>query len=382
MRKILLATTAIVAMSAGSAMASDITISGSFELGYVNSSQNDAYTDTAASDPTGRTATVASNADTDFISQEMKNGSSMYVQSDVNINFSSTTDSGLTMKMGYGLDENGANDSANTDDINFSISGDFGEVYATSTADDSAARRLDIEAAYTNDESSTSHTMASSGLNSVAGESNAATTSGTIISYFLPSMIDGLSAGVSYSNAGTASKANATEWAAKYSGSASGMSYTIHYGAGSVDANGAPAADTAVVSNGSSTTGYGIEVSASGFTVGTESTSVDRDDNDDDVDYTATSVKYAMGDITVAYNVEDRNYATTDTSDVTRTAASVSYSIAPGLSASVTTSSTEEGSGTTQDTDDVTIFAPDTSYGNRQAGWCELLGVGLKGQYH
>jgi hypothetical protein len=349
-------------MSAGSAMASDITISGSFELGYVNSSQNDAYTDTAASDPTGRTATVASNADTDFISQEMKNGSSMYVQSDVNINFSSTTDSGLTMKMGYGLDENGANDSANTDDINFSISGDFGEVYATSTADDSAARRLDIEAAYTNDESSTSHTMASSGLNSVAGESNAATTSGTIISYFLPSMIDGLSAGVSYSNAGTASKANATEWAAKYSGSASGMSYTIHYGAGSVDANGAPAADTAVVSNGSSTTGYGIEVSASGFTVGTESTSVDRDDNDDDVDYTATSVKYAMGDITVAYNVEDRNYATTDTSDVTRTAASVSYSIAPGLSASVTTSSTEEGSGTTQDTDDVTIFALNASF--------------------
>ena len=363
MRKILLATTAIVAMSAGSAMASDITISGSFELGYVNSSQNDAYTDTATVPSTaGRTATVAGTTATDFISQEMKNGSSMYVQSDVNINFSSTTDSGLTMKMGYGLDENGANDSANTDDINFSISGDFGEVYATSTADDSAARRLDIEAAYTNDEASTSHTMASSGLNSVAGENNAATTSGTIISYFLPSMIDGLSAGLSYSNAGTASKANATEWAAMYSGSASGMSYTIHYAAGSVDANGAPAADTAVVSNGSSTTGYGIEVSASGFTVGTESTSVDRDDNNDDVDYTATSVKYAMGDITVAYNVEDRNYSTTDTSDVTRTAASVSYSIAPGLSASVTTSSTEEGTGTTQDTDDVTIFALNASF--------------------
>ena len=34
MRKILLASTAIVALSAGSAMASDITISGSFEFGY------------------------------------------------------------------------------------------------------------------------------------------------------------------------------------------------------------------------------------------------------------------------------------------------------------------------------------------------------------
>ena len=47
MRKILLATTAIVAMGAGSAMAADVTISGSFELGYKNSSQNDAYADTA-----------------------------------------------------------------------------------------------------------------------------------------------------------------------------------------------------------------------------------------------------------------------------------------------------------------------------------------------
>gem|GEM_PF-1714668 len=363
MRKILLATTAIVAMSAGSAMASDITISGSFELGYSNASQNEAYTNTAqVARSLADSARNAGTTETDFVSAQRKNGSSMYVQSDVNINFSSTTDSGLTMKMGYGLDENGASDTANTDDINFSISGDFGEVYATSTADDSAARRLDIEAAYTNDEASTSHTMASSGLNSVAGENNAATTSGTIISYFLPSMIDGLSAGVSYSNAGTASKANATEWAAMYKGEASGMSYTIHYAAGSVDANGAPAADTAVVANGSSRTGYGIEVSASGFTVGTESTSVDRDDNNDDIDYTATSVKYAMGDITVAYNVEDRNYSTTDANDVTRTAASVSYSVAPGLSASVTTSSTEEGSGATQDTDDVTVFALNASF--------------------
>ncbi len=40
MRKILLASTAIVALSAGSAMASDITISGSFEFGYNHDSVN------------------------------------------------------------------------------------------------------------------------------------------------------------------------------------------------------------------------------------------------------------------------------------------------------------------------------------------------------
>ena len=266
------------------------------------------------------------------------------------------------MKMGYGLDENGSNDSANTDDINFSLSGDFGEVYATSTADDSAARRLDVAANYTADESSTSHTLASSGDNSVAGETSGATTGGTIISYFLPTMVDGLKAGVSFSNAGTASKANATEWAVQYAGSASGMSYKIAYQAGSKDANGADAADTAVVSNGRSNSGYGIEISASGFTIGTESTSVDKDGTNNDITYTASSVKYVMGDITLAYAVENRDVDGGDASDFSRSAASVSYAIAPGLTANVTTSSSEEGAGATKDEDDVTVFALNASF--------------------
>jgi len=363
MRKILLATTAIVAMSAGSAMAADITITGSFELGYKNTSINEGWgdkTNTAAVVGTANAVGVAGN--NTYVREDMRNGSDMYVQSDVNINFAETTDSGLTMKMGYGLDENGATDTANTDDINFSIHGDFGEVYATSTGDDSAARRLDIEAAYTPDEYSSSHVgVTSSGDNSAVGETSAATTGGTIISYFLPTMVEGLSAGVSYSNAGMNSKANATEWAAKYSGSASGMSYTVHYAAGSKDANGAASGNAHEV-EGRSTSGYGIEISANGFTVGSESTSVDKDNESNDIDYTATSVKYVMGNITLAYNVESRNYSTSNTSDVDRNAASISYSIAPGLTANVTTSSTTEGTGTTQDEDDSTIFALNASF--------------------
>ena len=87
MRKILLASTAIVALSAGSAMASDITISGSFEFGY-----NDDSTVNAA-------ATQLTNND----------GTSYGVEQDVNINISSTTDSGLTMTMSMGLHEDGNN---------------------------------------------------------------------------------------------------------------------------------------------------------------------------------------------------------------------------------------------------------------------------------
>ena len=80
MRKILLASTAIVALSAGSAMASDITISGSFEFGYNDDSTNSAATQLTNNDGTAYT-----------------------VEQDVNINISSTTDSGLTMSMSMGL---------------------------------------------------------------------------------------------------------------------------------------------------------------------------------------------------------------------------------------------------------------------------------------
>ena len=96
MRKILLASTAIVALSAGSAMASDITISGSFEFGYNDDSVNSA-------------ATALTNND----------GTSYGVEQDVNIVMSTTTDSGLSMSMTMGLDE-----TAN-DDVNATLSGDF-----------------------------------------------------------------------------------------------------------------------------------------------------------------------------------------------------------------------------------------------------------------
>ena len=75
MRKILLATTAIVALSAGSAMAADITISGSFEFGYNDDSTN---TGTNAAGAAGGQLT---NGD----------GTSYGVEQDVNINMTSTT---------------------------------------------------------------------------------------------------------------------------------------------------------------------------------------------------------------------------------------------------------------------------------------------------
>jgi len=95
MRKILLASTAIVALTSVSAMAADISISGSTNFTYLN--------DTAGS-PTDE--------------------SSFGVESDVAISFSATSDSGISTTMAYGFDDA----SGAADDANATISGDFGSI--------------------------------------------------------------------------------------------------------------------------------------------------------------------------------------------------------------------------------------------------------------
>ena len=366
--KRLLATTMLVGFTASSAMAADVTISGSFELGYVNSSQNDAYTDTTAQNESAGDASNKPKANRNYVPAEVKNGTTMYVLSDVNIAFESTTDSGLTMKMNYGLDENGSNDSANTDDINFSISGGFGEIYATGKGDDSATRRLDIEAKYTADAVSTVHTIEDTGTwSGTAGEiaGGVTTFQQTIVSYFIPAnLIDGLKAGVSFDNGGTNSKANGTEWAVQYSGEMSGASYTVHYGQGTWDANGAAASSTHL-QNGGEASGYGLEIVYGNLTLGTETSTLTANrptQVDVDFDLSASSIKYEMGDITFAYATEKTLRSNRTNDDVERQSASVSYAIAPGLTANITTSSTKEDEGVNQDEDDVTVFALNATF--------------------
>ena len=367
--KRLLATTMLVGFTASSAMAADVTISGSLELGYVNASINEPYSATTAITGVPGTASTKGVAENNtYIPAEVKNGTQMYIQSDVNIAFESTTDSGLTMKMNYGLDENGASDTANTDDINFSISGDFGEIYATGKGDDSATRRLDIEAKYTADAASTKHTIEDTGTwSGTAGEiaGGVTTFQQTIVSYFIPNdVIDGLKAGVSFDNGGTNSKANGTEWAVQYSGNMSGAAYTVHYGKGTWDANGATGGSPHHQQGGEAS-GYGLEVVIGNLTVGTETSALTANNptsEDVDFDLSASSIKYVMGDITFAYAMEKTLRSNRTNDDAERQSASISYAIAPGLTAHVTTSSTKEDEGANQDEDDVTIFALNATF--------------------
>ena len=80
MRKILLASTALVALSSVSAMAADITISGGYNFMFQNDTKDE---------------------DTD--------SGSFASEGDVKIKFSNTTDSGLTTTLNYGLHETGLN---------------------------------------------------------------------------------------------------------------------------------------------------------------------------------------------------------------------------------------------------------------------------------
>ena len=96
MRKVLLASTALIALGSVSAMAADISISGSSEMVLDMG-------DSATADDSG-----------------------FAVEHDIAITFSDTTDSGITMSMVYGIDDDGTPDDSET-----TISGDFGEVRYT-----------------------------------------------------------------------------------------------------------------------------------------------------------------------------------------------------------------------------------------------------------
>jgi len=102
MRKVLLATTALIAVGTVQAASADVTISGSYEWQY----------------------NTFEKSGTDY-SSGTADDSSITNEIDVNIGFSATTDSGLTLAMGYSLIEADTNYN-NAESVGATISGDFG----------------------------------------------------------------------------------------------------------------------------------------------------------------------------------------------------------------------------------------------------------------
>ena len=272
MRKILLASTALVALTSVSAMAADVTISGSASLIYKTDDNNE-----------------PSNGDTG-------SASTMSSETDVNISFSNTTDSGITATLNAGFDEG-----SNTDDATATISGDFGTIKIIPQGADS-----NYVVSY--DET---YDKAGEGTGGEAFNLDGAT--GESIGYQLPSIVDGLTLAVQHSNEDD--------------------SESFGYGA-SFDAGVAKLGYAKMSNNTTDYTSINLSGSVSGLGFGIEQNKIEEGTSQDEA--TLWGISYSMDAITLAYESGSAENESGDVEDYSQIA--VSYAVAPGITTVITSS--------------------------------------------
>ena len=311
MRKILLASTALVAMTSVSAMAADVTISGSTDIRYYSIDDD------------------GSTTDQDYFSQE----------TDLNVNFSQTTDSGLTMSLAYGFHD------GQTDDSVFKLSGDFGTIMVEDGGerndDSDAVEGFDIDVdGYTNDEGATNADDAE-----YAGGFSA--TSGQSFSYTLPAIAEGLAVAVAISD-GTGD-AKTTAYGLSYSGSTGSVGFKLAAAAANAD-NGTAETDKSH---------YGVQITSGAITLGLASNGQDKSDDDADFSSNEMGIKYAVSDVLTIAAMNRSAETGTATEDYEMTAYGATYTIAPGLTTSVTSSDVDVSS---TDKDSRIVIALEASF--------------------
>ena len=301
MRKILLASTALVALGVSAASA-DISISGAAKWTYTNSSK--------ASD----TANVS--------------GDSFGMLNDLTIASSFASDSGLTYGTSHTIDE-----TSNKDGQKLYVTGSFGEVRF---GGDSAGDAFDTNADVTDGESAVSGTA-------FHGASKTGAAGASAISYFTPS-VNGFSAGVTYGDAGAAAGANndVTELGASYSQTVGDATVKIAYATTDVSETNAGADNgTTATSMGATITMGDLAITVSSNTYKADATGVG------DVTGTGVGVSYVLSEgLTLKAHTmssDDNDNAATDMSE---TAASLTYVIAPGLTANVAYTDSESAATT------------------------------------
>jgi len=312
MRKILLASTALVAFGTVAANAADVTLSGATNWEYISYDN--------ASDANGTNGTYF---DHDF---------------DMDVAFTETLDNGLSTKMAFGVSESGV------DDGYLSIAGDFGTVkmihssggimggaIAETVVDDKTT--LTVGLANKHDEG--------------AGEST-----DTGIQYTLPTM-GGFTLAAEMRDSGVADKQNYTAIMGTYSADlGDGGSMKFNYGQSTIDDTG-EAGNTA----GTDASSVGVTFSMADFAVsGSRHT---FKDNGNTYDYATDilNVQYSGIDGIVLNAFQKSGEDDLETSyDWASTAASVTYTIATGLAVSVTVTDSEVTDGGVKTDDDATIL--------------------------
>jgi len=287
MRKVLLATTALVALGGVSAAsAADVTLSGKTMFNATTWSDN--------------VANTSNNNDT-----------KTDVSFEVDVTASATTDNGLTWSTNIDL-----HDSSNGK-ANMSISGDFGTVYFSVDGDgdgDAFATSADPVA----DEDTGDNTVTFNGGEQVDGGKMS----------YKSSAINGFSFAIGYSDAGSDSKADASSYGVSYSTTAAGAAVTVQYAASS--------ANLASGLDGTDATSLGLKASVGDI-------GVILAQNTKEVKSGATvSNDYKGNGVSVTYKVSDQMSLALQTMNADdgastyeykQNAASVSYTIGAGMAA-------------------------------------------------
>ena len=293
MRKVLLATTALVAMGGVSAASADITVSGSASYNYITNSGS-------GSQGTGGPAKAESR--------------DMSTTTDANISMSTSLDNGMSMSGLISLDETGVDDSG------WSITGDFGTLAFGKSANDGFGTTA---TGLTADEGNTFSTTDGAATPAALTTSPYKTVHNDFVphsdvSITLPA-VSGFTLGLGMTD-GATNAADGTQWGVTYAMDAGSMDVTVAYASSSAGSGSANDASSA-----------GVTVVAGDATIKVARNEIDT--------YEASSVgvSYAVSDaLTVqAYT------GTTEKSDlaayeVKDTGLGLTYTVTTGLSISVT----------------------------------------------
>lgn len=254
MRKVLLATTALVAIGGVSAASADVSLSASASWTY------DSWSDDTA-------------AATDRTTEATTNNTAVTMDSDFTISGSTTADSGMSFGGSIHVDD-GVDDDARmhvSDDWGQISFGEHNDAAKASSAGNSA---MDAAISGTSSISSTTTPALTTGLGTTTVVGSEA--KGQIM-YTSPT-VNGLTLRVSQADAGSADKADATAMGLTYAVDLDGVGVTAHYATYDVAAAGD--GSTGIGSLETDSSGFGVKVVYGDFTIRAATTSKDVKEGD------------------------------------------------------------------------------------------------------
>jgi hypothetical protein len=293
MRKILLASTALIAVAGVSAANAEISFSGGYNFTYFSGSDDQTDNTTAG-----------------------ENGTEMGSDIDLAASYSTTTDTGLSISVSYDIDgDTGA----------VSIGGDFGTL--TMDQDNEANGVGGGDANSVED-------MRASGDNTIEYSGEEAINGG-MIAY--SNTIGGIEIGVGFGDGGQASDADETSYGVSYSSSVNGADFSIGYAAASTGSEND--ADDSTDLNASSLA-VGVTVGDISIDMARNAQKADRNDDNssdsgtDDLSSTNFGVSYAVSDsltITAASVAADGTHDGSTDYKYDESAYGIAYTVASGV---------------------------------------------------